>query len=87
MNSRNNSEKDSKQGWGRRDNRQQKFKKDFSGQDFYSNDWKNKNNSTIRKPNDPSAPILKVDKHFNVSLNYNELVSINFRWIDNCLLD
>ncbi len=86
MNSRNSSEKDSKQGWGRRDNRQQKFKKDFSGQDFYNNDWKNKNIASIKKPMEQTVPIIKNDKQFDVHQKYNELISADFRWIEQCLL-
>jgi len=84
MNSR-NMEKDSKQGWGRRDNRQQRFKKDFSGQEFYNNnnnDW-NKNKQQLKKPAD--APV-KNDKSFNIQENLNNLTSREFKWIDNCVL-
>ena len=41
MNSR-NIEKESKNNGWKRDSRQIRFKKDFSGQDFYNQDWKQK---------------------------------------------
>jgi len=77
MNSR-NMEKDSN-GWGRRDNRPNKFKKDFSGQDFYNQDWKNK-----PKKQQEHAP--KIDKSFNIQENYFNLVSSEFEWINQCIL-
>jgi len=92
MNSRNNSDKESKQGgWGRRDNRQQRFKKDFSSQDFYNQDWKqNKNKKQNEFPNQsqPHAPQPTQPKteKFNVSENYSSLVSTNFKWINFCQL-
>jgi len=82
MNSR-NFDKDQKQGgWGRRDNRQPRFKKDFSGQDFYNQDWKNKVKKSIENPVQP-----KNDKQFNIHENYSNLTSIDFKWSDYCLLD
>lgn len=81
MNSRNNSDKDSKNsGWGRRDNRQQRFKKDFSGQDFYNQDWKNKPKKI------PETPPPKVEKTFKVQENYYQLISKEFKWINYCIL-
>ncbi len=77
MNSK-NMEKDSN-GWGRRDNRPNKFKKDFSGQDFYNQDWKN-------KPKKQQDPTPKIDKSFNIQENYFNLVSSEFKWINQCIL-
>lgn len=81
MNSRNNSEKDSKhKGWGRRDNHQSRFKKDFSGQDFYNQDWKNKN----KKQNESNSQ--SNDKNYNIQENYQMLMSPEFKWVNFCLL-
>ena len=83
MNSRNNSDKDSKtsNGWGRRDNRQPRFKKDFSSQDFYNQDWRNK----PKKTSENIPP--KNDKNYNISDNYQSLNSNEFKWINQCLLE
>ena len=89
MNSRNISEKDNKSGWARRDNRQQRFKKDVSSQDFYNQDWKTYNNNQDWKnrPKRVNEVSLKVDKTFNVSENYASLISPEFKWYNYCILE
>ena len=101
MNSRNNSEKDNKNGWVRRDNRQQRFKKDFSSQDFYNHDWKSYNNNTNtqdwkpynnnqdwkNKSKKTGENQPKVEKNYNIAENYSTLTSTEFKWNKYCLLE
>lgn len=93
MNSKNTMDK----GWGRRDNRpqqqNQKFRKDFSGKEYYEQDWGNKNK--FRKPFEQKyepkyeqrveKPVIqKVE--FDIKSELGTLISHDFRWQNLCLL-
>lgn len=82
MNSR-NIEKESKNNGWKRDSRQIRFKKDFSGQDFYNQDWKQKKKNDY--PSQKTEKTEKFDKSYNISENYHSLIHPDFKWSNYCV--